>query len=147
MRNFLKAFLILSLALTITGCSSGKAMDKSRLVALEWAEAELQWDGNQRMELLTPQAKEKYKHSQHTHGEAVSPEKKISDYELTEWKIDDDTYIYKIVYPDGMEFDTTWTKLERTETGWGVPTITFSSFDADKYIKGIEPTVIKELGK
>ncbi|MGP4063049.1 hypothetical protein [Halobacillus sp. H74] len=146
MKNLLKAFIILSFSLTIAACNGGKASPlDSRHIALEWAEAELQWDGEQRMKLLTSEAKEKYRDSTHVKGEALNPDLTIENYEMTEWKINDSTYIYKIRYPDQKEIDTTWTKILKTDEGWRVSDIAYYYYEAKPLIKNIKPTTIKEM--
>lgn len=144
MKSILKTIMILSLALFLTGCLNND-LKQSRTVALQWAEAELQWDGNQRMELLTPAAKLKYKYSQHTTGEAINPGKTIENYQMQEWKINNDSYVYRLVYPDDTAYDTTWTQTKRTENGWGITRLILPYYQALEITDGIEPTIVKEL--
>lgn len=143
--------LILLIAFTFMKVYSATNEDQNgntpEQIALEWMKAEMTWDGDKRRQLLSESEFEKHKSSVHLYGEPTDPEAKLGKYKQTEWKIDDENYIYYFQYVElnNEKLDEEWVYITKTDKGWKVGKYVLLSVKAKSMIKDIQPTVIKEM--
>lgn len=132
----------LTAVLLITSACGDKAAsdDGPETVPVEWVNAHIQKDQGTMVELLDKEQS------------ALDPEDeadndlKVENYQLTEWKADNDRYFYEIKYehPEENRMKTDRMEVVQTNDGWKRAKYGDIS-DFDELVSSLEPKVLEEL--
>lgn len=132
----------LTAVLLITSACGDKAANGNgpETVPVEWVNAHIQKDQGTMVELLDKEQS------------ALDPEDeadndlKVENYQLTEWKADNDRYFYEIKYehPEENRMKTDRMEVVQTNDGWKRAKYGDIS-DFDELVSSLEPKVLEEL--
>ncbi|MCM3719226.1 hypothetical protein [Fictibacillus phosphorivorans] len=153
--KYVLILIILGLLISGTALSMYRGEDEDfepRMVATEWARAELQSNVSLKYNLLSEKARTTYVDVVPDERKQTKVEEEFEEYDLFQWKIKKDEIIYKVHYY-GMKTcpecqKAIWVRVKAENGKWVVPEFNFTEYDAAKRIKGIEaeqiPTTLEQ---
>lgn len=156
--NGLKYVLFLIIAglfISMIALSSYSGADEDfepQMVASHWAQAELQYNESMKYNLLSESARAKYVDVVPDERNKIAGEDEFEEYDLIQWKIRKNEYIYKFHYygmkscPDCQK--DIWVRVKAANGKWEIPEFNFTELKAVPVIKNLEaeqiPTSVEQ---
>ncbi|MFE1244986.1 hypothetical protein ACFW35_12715 [Fictibacillus sp. NPDC058756] len=143
--------IVSSFILLIVGRDEQRELD-AQAIASQWADAELQYNESMKYNLLSESARTKYVDVVPDERKKTASEDEFVEYDLFQWKIRKNEYIYKFHYYDMKSCPDCqkdiWVRVKAANGKWEVPEFTFTELKAVPIIKHIEaeqiPTSVEQ---
>lgn len=142
MRKVVMVIALIMLAL-ITACGDKEASDKGPShIPVKWANAMIQRDDRARLEMLEKPTKAL------DSGKGPENKKKVTNYELSEWKSSSKKYFYEIKFIDPISDKGRTEQMEVVKTDKGWKRTQFSNLkDFSEVTKNLDRSTLKEMNE
>ncbi|RZT23447.1 hypothetical protein [Fictibacillus sp. BK138] len=153
--KYILILIIAGLLISVTALSMYRGADgdfEPQMVASQWAQAELQSNESMKYNLLSERARANYIDVVPDERKRIAGEEEFEEYDLFQWKIRKNEYIYKVHYygmkscPDCQK--DIWVRVKAANGKWEVPEFNFSELNAIPIIRNLEaeqiPTSVEQ---
>lgn len=136
-------FLGVIITTAIVFINSSRELTPSQNIAVAYIRAHEKDDDQVRLALLIPE--ERQEHKEYLSGGMEYPERKIETYNLSEWKVNDKTFVYRMQYMMDGELTTKWTMTKKIGDGWGIGDLRYKPTSLEPLIQGKQEKIIREM--